>query len=708
MNVPRIRRLAINLALFLGSAMVLAGCGTNSGSGSSPRQMGGSIQGTTLNSAAKVSTIAGRSALLSPDGTGTDAQFNSPESAATDGTNLYVADTTNNTIRKIVIATGAVTTLAGSTGVTGSTDGGGTAALFNSPEGIAIDTAGTNLYVSDTLNNTVRKVVIATGAVTTLAGSATATGSTNGTGAAALFNSPEGLTTDGTNLYVAEAGNNMIRKIVLASGVVTTLAGSATTAGSLDGTGVAALFNSPEGIVIDPAGANLYVADTVNNTIRKIVITSGVVTTIAGSPSGTGSTDGIGASALFKLPEDLATDGTNLYVVDTYNNTIRKVVIATGAVTTMAGSAGAIGSTDGIGVAAQFDHPEGITNDGTNLYVADAYNNTIRKVAIATGAVTTLAGSNPASNGTGSAARFNSPESLTTDGTNLYVADTYNSVIRKVVIATGVVTTLAGNAAEIGSADGIGTAAQFNSPAGITTDGKNLYVADSFNNTIRKIVIATGAVTTVAGTPGVVGTTDGTGAAALFNSPQGITTDGTNLYVADTGNNTIRKVTIATGAVTTLAGTAGVAGSTNGTGGAALFSTPEDITTDGINLYVADTYNYSIRKIVIATGAVTTLAGTASSSGSTDGTGSAALFNSPEGITTDGINLYVTDTMNNSIRKVVIATGAVTTLAGTSTSGGSQDGTGSAALFNSPEGITTDGINLYVADTSNNTIRLIQ
>jgi sugar lactone lactonase YvrE len=309
--------------------------------------------------------------------------------------------------------------------------------------------------------------------------------------------------------------------------------------------------------------------------------------------------------------------------------------------------------------------------------------------------------------GTGSAARFHSPSSITSDGANLYVADTSSNTIRRVVIETGAVTTLAGTAGKSGATDGIGTAALFYSPYGITTDGTSLYVADTGNDVIRKIVIASGVVTTLAGTVGVSGSTDGIGTAAKFYYPYGITTDGTNLYVADKNNHTIRNVEITTAAVTTLAGTSGTSGSTDGTGTAAKFNFPFGITTDGTNLYVADTSNNTIRRVVLATGVVTTLAGTAGTIGSTDGTGSAAHFHSPSSITTDGINLYVTDTLNNTIRKIVIATAVVTTLAGTAGTGGSSDGTGSAALFNSPYGITTEGTNLYVADKNNNTIRKV-
>ena len=326
----------------------------------------------------------------------------------------------------------------------------------------------------------------------------------------------------------------------------------------------------------------------------------------------------------------------------------------TNTVTTIAGSANVSGSTDGTGSAARFNYPSGITTDGTSLYICDPNNSTIRKMVIATGNVTTIAGSpgvTGTTDGIGSAARFNQSYDITFDGIYLYVADTSNYAIRKVDPATGAVTTLAGLAGTSGTVDGTGTAARFRQPTGITTDGTNLYVADSANHEIRQIVIATGVVTTLAGSL-TGGAADGTGAAASFHNPIKITRDGTNLYVTEFTNKLIRKIVISTGAVTTLAGVAGVNGSADGTGTAATFASPEGVTTDGTNLYVADTYNQTIRKIVISTGVVSTIAGMTGNNGFADGIGNAARFNFPEGITTDGTSLYVSDSSNNTIRKI--------------------------------------------------------
>jgi sugar lactone lactonase YvrE len=508
-------------------------------------------------------------------------------------------------------------------------------------------------------------------------------------------------TTDGmTTPDCAGAGILYIQPLVIKT--TTTLAAIACGGTLISAVSTAAYTITSQPITTQMGGS---IQLTEGNTLSLF----GAVTTYAGKSNS--AADGVSSSAGFNNPLGSTTDGTNLYVADTYNHTIRKVVISSGVVTTLAGTAGSWGSTDDTGNAARFYNPMGITTDGSNLYVADTYNRTIRKVVISSGVVTTLAGTASVSgstDGAESAARFYSPYGITTDGMNLFVADRSNHTIRKIVISSGVVTTLAGTAGSSGATDDMGTAASFYNPYGITTDGMNLFVADWSNHTIRKIVISSGVVTTLAGTAGSLGSTDDTGTAARFIYPRGITTDGTNLYVADTSNHTIRKIVISSGMVTTLAGTAGSSGSIDGTGNAARFYSPSGITTDGTNLYVADTSNHTIRKIVISSGVVTTLAGTSGSSGSTDGTGNAARFYFPRGITTDGTNLYAADAGNNIIRKIVISTGVVTTLAGTAGISGSTDATGTAARFNNPQGITSDGLNLFVADSSNSNIRRIE
>jgi len=690
--------------LFLfGIFLLLYGCGGSSDnssvSGGSRVLLGGSVQGKSVSAPSMVSTVAGVSGAA--DGTGSAAAFNDPCHVTSDGTNLYVTDQYNHTVRRVEIATGAVTTIAGSPGLAGNVDGIGAAARFYDPVGITTD--GTNLYVTDYDWHVIRKIVIATGQVTTIAGSVGTAGSADGVGSAARFKNPRNVCLVGSNLYVADGGNNTIRRIDVTSNTVSTFAGTAGITGAADGTGATASFNVPGSMVSD--GSNLYLTDFANNTIRKIVLASAQVSTLAGAAGVQGFANGTGTAATFSGPSGITSDGSSLYVADYGNSSIRKVEIATGVVTTQAGT-GTVGFSDGTAGAATFCRPTGITLSGSSLFVVDNGNSVIRRVDLAAGSVSTLAGTAASTDGTASAARFYSPTGVTTDGTSLFVAEQNNHTIRKVIIATGAVTTVAGYPGLVGNADGTGSGARFTYPDGITTDGTNLYVTDYGANTVRQVVIATGAVSTLAGIPETAGSADGVGTAATFSGPRGITTDGTSLYVVDGHNNTIRKIVISTGTVSTVAGTAGVSGSLDGVGAAASFNFPWGITTDGVNLYVADESNCTIRKIALSSGAVTTIAGMAGSAVSTDGVGTAARFSYPLGITTDGASLYITDAGSNKVRQMSLATGAVTTIAGSGMVG-AADGIPAAASFNGAWGITTDGTSLFVVDMRNNTIRRV-
>jgi sugar lactone lactonase YvrE len=652
--------------------------------------------------------------------------------------NVWVADSGNETIRKIS-PSGVVTTVAGKAGVKGSIDGAGPDARFQNPTGIAIDHNG-NAYIADTGNNVIRKISPA-GTVSTFAGTVGVVGASDGLGAAASFHLavesflndlfsefPRGrgaLAVDGNgNVFVADSGNSTIRQITPA-GMVSTLAGKAGVVGGSDGVGAAASFACPSGIATDKTG-NVYVADSMNypgnppfagSTIRQVTPT-GTVTTIAGTVGTRGSSDGVGTAASFVLPTGVTTDGLgNIYVADNLGNTIRKIAPG-GVVSTSAGSPSSAGSADGTGADARFNLPSSLASDGAgNIYVVDAGNNTVRAIT-PTGVVTTFSGAAAvagSADGAGAGATFNSPVGVATDSAgNLYVADSGSNLIRKVT-SSGTVTTFAGTAGQSGSADG--TAATFLHPTGVTADAAgNVYVADSYNEEIRKITPA-GVVSTLAGNPGGVnlpgflgGSADGTGANAtfqlsiIFRSPTtllyptchgGVAADTAgNVYVADCGNDTIRKVT-ASGVVTTLAGVAGMADGTDGTGPGAHFSHPTGVATDSVgNIYVADAGNNTIRKVTPA-GVVTTVAGTAGVAGSADGTGSAASFNDPESVTVDDSgNLYVADTGNSTVRKITPA-GVVTTVLGVPGVVSFSPG-GLPGLLSSPVGVAISGGMLFV------------
>jgi sugar lactone lactonase YvrE len=648
------------------------------------------------------------------DGAGSAARFNNPAGVAVDSAgNVYVADSGNHTLRKITSG-GSVTTLAGLAGVSGSVDGVGPAARFNQPYGVAVDSAG-NVYVADTFNSAIRKVTSG-GGVSTLAGIGSC-GCGDGTGRAVQFCYPYSVAVDsGGNVYVTDTFNNTIRKMTSA-GLVTTLAGSAGNSGCAVGVGPAARFWNPSGAAVDPFG-NVFVADNANAVIRR-VRSDGTAQPFVGSCGMAGCADGMGAAARFSQTlVDQRTPGAsvaldsagNVYVADTANHTLRRITTS-GMVTTLTGSCGSSGSADGTNNVARFNSPSGIAVDAAgNLFVADTGNHIIRKVTLVgtNWVVTTFAGSAPSAgkaDGTNTVARFNGPSGVAVESARtIYVADTTNCTIRKVT-SGGVVTTVAGSPTNSGCVNGTGASARFYYPYGVAvaTNG-NVYVADSSNCIIRQVTSA-GTVTTLAGQCGSCGSLDGTGGAAQFMQPYGVAADRNgNVYVADSLNDTLRKITNG-GLVTTLAGSVDLPGTNDGPGIWASFNQPYGVAADTANsMFVADTYNHTIRKIT-SSGLVTLLAGQPGVSGTNDGVGSSARFKFPSAVAVDASgNVFVADTGNQTIRRVT-STGVVTTIGGTPGVIGGANGLGTSANFSAPWGIAVDNTgSLWVVDANENRV----
>lgn len=545
------------------------------------------------------STLAGVASVGSADGAGTAACFNQPHAVALDAAgNLFVADTGNNTIRMIT-PEGVVSTLAGAAGEPGSADGAGTRARFNDPEAIAVGPEG-DIYVADTGNNTIRRISHS-GVVSTLAGKAGLSGAVDGTGAVARFNAPMGIGVDAQGaIYVADTRNDIVRK-VLPSGVVTTLAGLAGVPGDADGTGAAARFDLPYLIAVDPDG-NIYSNGRgpqidVRNTrgwIRRIT-PEGVVTTVGRytytfplwseihgmafdgdgnrhqtfgdllaveMPNGNGGyeagdadhnmnfsyryLDGpVDAPAAFHYPTGIcATHSGDVYLADG-NNVIRKYTpnnravghFPTGWVNTIAGLAIPSAETrkDGVGAAARFTSPGALVlAPGGDLLVVDwadlingtTFDTVVRRVS--QGGVVTTTNQDPGSV---------QPEARDSAG-NIYTADSIQHVIRRTT-PSGEASTFAGSAGEAGSADGIGSAARFRNPQSVAVDSAgNVFVADTGNDTIR-LITPGGEVTTIGGFTGAVGSSDGVGREARFNRPVAIAVDAAGLvYVSS--STTIR------------------------------------------------------------------------------------------------------------------------------------------------------------------------
>jgi sugar lactone lactonase YvrE len=571
-----------------------------------------------------VTTFVGSGERGALDGTGTAAQLDHPQSLAfgPDGS-MYVTETAIGVsrVRKVSPA-GVVTTFAG--GAVGFWDASGTAAAFNRPRGIAVGADGT-AYVADQFNNRVRAITPA-GVVSTLAGGAEI-GLVDGTGAAARFSYPWGLTLgpDG-NLYVADAGNRAVRRVT-PNGVVTTVAGPEH-------------FDNPQGIACGSDGT-LYVAD---GTRMKAISPGGAVTTLAGGAL-PGHMDGPAALARFRMLTAVAIGPGGALDLLEGTGFVRRLS-PEGLVSTVAGgSSGA----EGVGLRGGLTYPEGLAVEGSgDVIVADTFNHRILRVTPA-GAVTTLAGWDEGdADGVATRAMLFRPKdvALADDGT-IWIADTGCGKIRKLTPG-GEVVTVAGST--WGLRDGSGAEAQFYTPHGLAVgpDGA-VYVADGDNHAIRKIVEGPvgASVSTLAG--GIEGPADGTGAEAQFAYPTGLAfgPDGA-LYVADRYNHRIRRVTTS-GVVTTFAG--GTPGSVDGRGTEAAFNEPTRLAFDASGfLWVVEAGSHRVRRIS-PDGWVTTVAG--GEQGFADGVATAAAFSQPAGIAVapDG-TVWVSDTLNSALRRL--------------------------------------------------------
>jgi trimeric autotransporter adhesin len=641
-------------------------------------------------SGAVMEVIGNGSPSYSGDGgSAISAGLNGPSGVAVDSSgNLYIADAKNNRIRKVTAATGAITTVAG-TGVTGFSGdmGPATSAQLYEPWGVALDANG-NLYIADKLNMVIRRVDAATGIINIVAGDVALTifsggfpfGSYSGDGGPATIaglDQPTSVAVDAAgNLYIADSVFDVIRKVSVATGVITTVAGighpTGLTASNGDGGPAASASVDVSGIALDSLG-NIYIAGI--GVVRKVTAATGIITTLAGTYSIYTSGDGGAAtSAAVGGPSGVAVDSAgNVYLADPGSGTVRKVTASTGIITAVAGNYATSYSGDGgPAINAQLHIPRGVAVDRSgSLYIADTLNGLIRKVAADIGIIGTVAGHyNPYSplqtaDGIPSTeASLNQPSGIAVDSSgNLYVTDAAR--VRQINAATGVITTVAGNltVSQPGgfpqgySGDGgPATSAKLNNPAGLALDaGGNLYIADTYNSVIRMVTAATGIITTVAGSgPGYTGD-GGPATRAGLKMPTGVAVDSAcNMFIADQGNNTIRKVTAATGIITTVAGN-GVQGY-GGDGGPAVLAQvnqPSGVAVDSVgNLYIADQGNSAVRKVTLATGVITTIAGNGSVGFRGDGgPASAAQLANPFGVATGpGGRVYVSDTMNNRIR----------------------------------------------------------
>jgi sugar lactone lactonase YvrE len=631
---------------------------------------------------------------------------------------FYVASQTQNKVYWID-SSGRVNVVVGN-GVGGFSGDGrpAAAAQLNHPYGIVLDKTGSNLYISDSGNNRIRKVGLMDGIIQSFAGDGSAGYSGDGgLASAAQLNEPTGLATDSAgNLYFADSKNNVIRK-VSAAGKISTLAGIGVRGyGGDGGVATAAKLSNPTGVTTDSAG-NIYIADSGIGRIR-IVTSDGIIDTVAGGGFGSVGDGGPAKNAYIRYPTAVAFDSAGRLVIADYNDNRVRMVSAAGIISTIAGNGSPGFSGDGgPATAAQLDKPGALAYDsGGLLYVADSGSSRVRRVAV-DGTINTVAG-----NGTGgsggdgglaSAAQLTTPFGITVDFTgNLFIADYDNFRVRKVT-PDGIVSTLAGNGISGYSGDGgPATAAQLNNPAGVAFDSSgNVYIADYKNNRVRKVVPG-GVISTIAGNGEQGHNGDGGPAtAAQLSSPLGVAVDSAgNLYVTDAIYGLVRKVTTA-GIISTVAGngSSGYGGDDGPATAASLFA-PYGLAVDSAgNIFVADTLNSRIRKITAA-GVISTVAGTGEFGYSGDGRpATSAALNFPYAVAVDSAgNLFIPDTGNNRIRQIT-PNGIIRTVIGNGIGGFSGDyGTAVSAQINYPTGLAFDAKgSLFVADENNHRIRKI-
>jgi sugar lactone lactonase YvrE len=643
----------------------------------------------------------------------------------TDG-NIYIADTDNHRIRKISNSDGTISTIAGNSEVGYAGDGGpATRASLSSPAGVAVDAAG-NLYVADLENYRIRKVSKSDGTISTIAGNGLSY--YHGDGGAATsagLSRPIGIAVDKNgNVYIAEEYSHRIRKVQASDGTITTVAGNGFAYSSGDGGPAtsASLFR-PKGVALDAEG-NIYIADWGNFKIRKVKISDGTISTVAGSGSLVfGGDGGPATSAGFSNPSGVAVDAIgNIYIAIPTHRRIRKVSASDGTISTIAGTGTPGYSGDGgAATSARLFEPGGVAVDATgNVFIADIYNQRIRKITVSDGTIQTVAG-NGSMNFLGeglpaTSAGLSRPSGIALDAAgNLFVSA--NNRIRKVSASDGTIHTVAGTGTSGFSGDaGPATSANLRSPKGIAVDASgNLYIADYNNHRIRKVHSNDGTISTVvgSGTAGFSGD-GGPAANAQLNFPVGVAVDAAgNLYIGEEGNRRIRKVNSSDSTISTIAGngTIGYGGDGGAATDASISAATSMIFDAAGNILFADHYNHCIRKINGNDGTISTIAGSNLNGFSGDGgPATSAQLTAPSGVALDKAgNIYIADRGNNRIRFINIQSGTINSVTGTGSPTFSGDGGPAlSAGINDPYSVVVDQSgNLFISDSYNNRIRLV-
>ena len=659
-----------------------------------------------------------------------DANLYNPYGVAVDSSgNVYIASFNQNRVFK-VNSTGTITVVAGSGAPGYSGDGvkggAGNADLYH-PYAVAVDSA-LSVYIADQYNCVIRKVDT-TNTITTIAGIAGSCGYSgdNGKGTSAQIYYPQGVGVDSSgNLFIGDAQNCVVRKVVLSSNTITTYAGNHTCGYSGDsGTATSAEMNVVAGVAADSSG-NLFIADSANCVIREVTKSNGKISTVAGNHTCSFSGDGgLATSAEMNQVFGLAVSGTTVTFADYNNQRVRQFTLG-GNINTVAGTGTACAGTCGEGGAAtsaQLYYPLGVavTSTGT-IYIGNNDNYVVDKFTVG-GNLILFAGNHSAtaetlySGAPATGVVLNNPYGIADDSSgNVYVGDTHNYMVREEVKSTGLVNFFAGDGTYGYTGDGgAATSAELTYPYGVAKDSLgNVYIADTSNCLVRKVTTA-GTISTFAGlvvtSPRCGFSGDGGSAtSAELYQPYGVAVDSkNNVYIADFAEHVVRKVS--SGIITTIAGIGGIPGYSGDGGPAtnALLYQPVAVAVDPAgNVFIADYNNCRIREVNAATNIITTVAGTGQCTFTGDGLATSSGLGYPQGVAVDANdNLFISD-YNERVRWVS-PNGLMTTIAGTGAAGYNGDGgLGTSALLYEPTGIALDSAgDVLVSDYNNARVRVI-
>ena len=668
-----------------------------------------------------IETVAGGGP---PDGVSAlDIGMRGSDTAVDSDGNLFIASLRR--IFRVDAVSGLISTVAGN-GTFGFSGDGGSAnsAQLSEPNGVTVDGAG-NLFIADTSNRRIRRVDAATGLISTVAGDGTfGFGGDGGPAISAQLRQPMGVAVDAAgNLFIADSADHRIRRVDAATGLISTVAGDGTSGFSGDGgPAISAQLSAPFVVDVDGAG-NLFIADLGNQRIRRVDAATGVISTVAGNGTSGFSGDG-GSATSAKLANPLSVavgDAGDLFIADQVNHRIRRVDGATGLISTVVGNgSGGFSGDGGPANSAQLLNPHGVTVDGAgNLFIADFSNNRIRRVDVDTGLISTVAGNGTTGfsgdGGPATNAQLRAFAVAVDTAGHLFIADrSAGNRIRRVDATTRLISTVAGNGTTRKSGDdgGPATSAGLNNISGVALDATgHLFICESSFDRIRRVDAATGIISTVAGigTQGFSGD-GGPATSAKLANPNGVAVDGAgNLFIADLGNHRIRRVDAATGLISTVAG--GGFGGDGGPATSASLNTPVAVAVDAAgHLFIATNHSSSqrIRRVDATTGVITTVAG--GGFGGDGGPATSASLITPVAVAVDATgNLFIAEAIGQRIRRVDAVSGVISTVAGNGSQGFSGDGgPATSAQLSGPNGVAVDATGqLFIADGSNQRIRRV-